>query len=322
MSRQRGVDVVQAYAAKRQAQLEHAAQLRQERKNQQLQQQQPQQQYEPPIRQPTPQYEDLEGYDMRTSNDNNNNNNTYIHQMPPASHQPSSRGSAVSPTIVNVSEESFMRAVREGVVSMDQARQLWFMLSGRQPITMSTPMSVHNPYVQQQPPMRQARAESPPPPPPQAIPGESPGRNVYSMTPEMSSESQYVRQDPVRPSAKRSSKPEWNFNTDPVDGFDEPPPPATRKEPSLSLLKQRQTERRQSRPDWNFDVDPVLGKQEEVDDVPVASVRKPVPKPVGKQNPSKPASRQQKSQPRPITPQQQQQQQQEVQYDSDSATVP
>ncbi|EKF39019.1 hypothetical protein MOQ_000760, partial [Trypanosoma cruzi marinkellei] len=114
-------DFVQDYAAKRAAQMERARRIREERQQFQQQQQQPMQQQQQQ-QQPS----------MALSYSTNSNNKT---------HNSSSSGSGLlaTPTtltpaarscrIANVVEEDFKRATKAGIITPDQARQLWAMLS-------------------------------------------------------------------------------------------------------------------------------------------------------------------------------------------------
>ncbi|ESL09639.1 hypothetical protein TRSC58_02638 [Trypanosoma rangeli SC58] len=115
-------DFVQDYAAKRAAQMERARRIREER---QKFQQQPQQQQQPPP--PPPQQRQQQQQQSLSYSTNSSNNNKVGDSLVVT---PSVLATAArSRRIANVVEEDFKRATKAGIITPDQARQLWAMLS-------------------------------------------------------------------------------------------------------------------------------------------------------------------------------------------------
>ncbi|EAN94686.1 hypothetical protein C3747_26g239 [Trypanosoma cruzi] len=113
-------DFVQDYAAKRAAQMERARRIREERQQFQQQQQpmQQQQQQQPSMA--------LSYSANSNSNSNSNNNSSGSGLLATTTNlTPAAR----SRRIANVVEEDFKRATKAGIITPDQARQLWAMLS-------------------------------------------------------------------------------------------------------------------------------------------------------------------------------------------------
>jgi len=291
MSRkQSGPDVVQAYVQKRQAQLEHAQMLRNERLAQQG--------LQPSAQGATPSYafHAPAGAQNSTCVDLPNTQIRGPSQQPPpqplkVTHPP--MPNRPRPHIVDVTEDSFSQAVKEGIVSMDQARQLWFMLSGRQPGTLTSPLAQQRngggtPTRGNVVPTQQSRDGPPssysyqPPQPQTATPKQPQPVTPIHQTPELQSNTSYLRPDPSGKKTSAPSRKEWNddMSVDPTEPLDAAFPsrkPTQKvdkentKEPSLTLLKQKQLERRTSKPEWNFD-------QPEERDIPqVGSARGEMP---------------------------------------------
>ncbi|PWV10826.1 hypothetical protein C3747_65g64 [Trypanosoma cruzi] len=124
-------DFVQDYAAKRAAQMERARRIREERQQFQQQQQPMQQQFQQ--QQQQQQQQPSMALSYSTNSNNNNSNKTHNNSNSSGSGllgtTTNLTPAARSRRIANVVEEDFKRATKAGIITPDQARQLWAMLS-------------------------------------------------------------------------------------------------------------------------------------------------------------------------------------------------
>ncbi|EKG06900.1 hypothetical protein TCSYLVIO_001975 [Trypanosoma cruzi] len=118
-------DFVQDYAAKRAAQMERARRIREERQQFQQQQQPMQQQFQQQQQQPSMSL----SYSTNSNNNNKTHNNSNSSGSVLLGTTTNLTPAARSRRIANVVEEDFKRATKAGIITPDQARQLWAMLS-------------------------------------------------------------------------------------------------------------------------------------------------------------------------------------------------